>query len=1415
MSRKAAFFAILIVSLGFVINSCSKDKNLPAFDINSIKSFHDIPGITAEEIASIEALKTVRRSLYFGTVYSSEAFILPNGVYSGYLSRFCELLTELFGLSFLQIFYPLDSLACDFENGTVDFMDALTHPAERRQEYYMSLPIADRQVVVFSSRNSRKMEAPRDLADQKIGFHSDCTASESIQRLYPSLAFESIFFDDYFDAASALEDGLIDALICNTAESYFLMDYPFFRSNRIFPLVYSSVSLAARKPELEPVISVLNKYLVSGGIDKLHRLYNESLLEYARFELNYHLTNEEYDYLVRHQQSGQGLPIALEPDNYPTSFFNEAEGKFQGIAPDILAELSGLTGIKFQVVTDINSTWGGILKKLEAGTVVLVSEMLHTEGRKDSFLWSEPFSSSNYAFLSKIDYPHLEINQIPRVKVGIGKGSAYEELYNHWFSDNSNVKYYLSQGELLIALEKGEIDLAFMSSKALLYMANYREKSGYKINVLFGAPMEESRFGINRDQEILCSIICKAQQYIDSNRIWLNWSNRTFDYSRKMAETRAFHITIIAMCLSVFFLVTVVLLIINIKTRNLYKSKMITLSTIYKSLPDLVYSKDLNGKYTSCNSSFEEFVNRKESEIIGKTPFDVYTNQEVARDYHNTDKSVMERNYTNKTERWVTYMDNSQHLLEIIMEPLIKNGKVIGMLGISRDITDHKKAESDAKEASRAKSDFLARMSHEIRTPMNAITGMTELALRSHDLHDAQKHILTVKQASAHLLNIINDILDFSKIEKGKLEIVTSEYNFTSLINNVISIIRMRLIESEVKFIVNVDSNIPNNLIGDETRVRQVMLNVLINAVKYTEKGFISLNIGRKVIGENKINLIIEILDSGKGIKSEDVNSLFQEYVQLDFGKKSLEGVGLGLAITRTIVEKLGGKITVDSEYGKGSSFIITLAQKIKSFEPLAIVKNHQEFAILLYETRDVYYNSVINTFENLNLKFKLIATDTELLQEVQTKKYNYIFTTNMLYKRNRELLLHNSNMLKIVIMTEFGETLFDKRLNTISMPVYSISIANVLNGITDNYSYMDSNEQIIRFSAPDAKILVVDDINTNLKVAEGLMVPYQMKIDLCSSGRGAIEAVNREKYDIIFMDHKMPDIDGIEATAIIRGFNDKNNYFKTVPIIALTANAVLGTKEMFMEKGFNDFLPKPIDTIKLDTILEKWIPAEKKSTNIKKNDKNLSSFTDFEKEIDIPGVNVKAGIHYSGGNVDQYLETLNIFYNDCLKKIEDIQKAVMSSDYKNFAIGIHALKSALANIGASELSFAAKTLEEAANEENYEYINDYIESFISILQKLLGKIEKNLYKYRKSQTTELMDVNLLFSELKKLKKAIDDMNAGIFNKIIENLKNKSHTDNINASINNISDKILEGEYEEASQLIDEMGNNISAEGKD
>jgi len=1406
---------ILILFMIFIvggITGCSRKPDTSGPITDSIMSYRDIPGVTEEEIDAIETLKAVRKSFSFGTMLSTEGFILPDGTYAGFSPLLCELLSGIFGIPFTAEFYTWDTLNSCLYNGTLDFSGEFTATPERRKALFMTYPIAERSLGVFTYGNAVKIEDESDLNGLKIGFYKGTITAQSINIFYPTLAYEEVYINDTPEVAQMLEDGLIDAFIVDSVDSFIFTDYPNIRFREMFPLVYTPISMATAKAELEPVISVMNKYIQAGGVDKLYELYKKGNGEFEKYAFINSLTPEEKAYLDNLATRGASVPIALEADNYPISFFSEEEKTFLGVALDILAEISSLTGIEFEVVTERNTSWTTIFENLVSGEISMVSELIYTEERKDNFLFSEPYFTSRYALLSKSDFPSLEIYQVIRTTVGIGRQSAYEDIYKLLFPENSNAKFYDSQYYAIRALENGEVDLLMASENMLLTLRNYMEKPDYKANIIFSTPIEESLFGFNKNEVMLHSIVCKAQGYINAEKIGQEWKSRIYDYSRRMALERFIYLGVFVIFLSLLFVVVIFLFIRISRLKKHFENQAITLSAIYNTIPDLVFCMDTNLKFINCNRSYEKFTGFTESEIIGKTDLEIYAdtlNQAMVQGYMDANIKVMEEKKTITVEENAYNTENKNIILKTTKTPLVQNGVVTGILGISRDITSNKAAEEAAQAASRAKSNFLAKMSHEIRTPMNAIIGMTELAMRESDLDAVHRHILTVKQAGTHLLSIINDILDFSKIEVGKLEILNAEYSVSSLVNDVISIIRMRVIDSQIRFAVNIDSKIPNSLIGDETRVRQVVLNILSNAVKYTEKGFVSFSMHGEAAGENCVNLIIEVMDSGKGIKEEDVKNLFNEYSQIDHDKsRGIEGVGLGLAITWNIVKTMGGDIKVYSEYGKGSIFTVMLPQAIASAKPLACVSNPDEIKVVVYERREIYANSIVSTINDLGVNCTLVSSNTDLQETMAKEKYNFIFISFTLYERNRVKISQFAKSAKIVLLAEFGEAIHEKKLSILAMPVYSISIANILNGVSESFTFSEGSEDIVRFIAPDAKVLIVDDVKTNLKVAQGLLLPYKLQIDLCTGGKEAIEAVLFKHYDIIFMDHKMPEMDGVEATLLIRKMGEENSYYEKVPIIALTANAVSGTKEAFLQIGFNDFISKPIDTVRLNAILEKWIPKKKQKAAPKKENANEIRYKRSNtKSIVIEGIDTDKGIFLSGGTQESYLETLAIYYKDGFEKLREIETSMESGNLNLYTVHIHALKSASANIGALELSEIAATLENAGERNDEGYVKSHTPGLLAALEAMLGEINGVLMMNKENGKVEnnLCNKEILVPELEKLKAALEALDAGTINKTIDGLQNLTKADSTGGVIGNISEKILIGEYEEALELVKTM----------
>ena len=756
-------------------------------------------------------------------------------------------------------------------------------------------------------------------------------------------------------------------------------------------------------------------------------------------------------------------------------------------------------------------------------------------------------------------------------------------------------------------------------------------------------------------------------------------------------------------------------------------------------------------------------------------------------------------------------------------------GEMMGMLNqmqegikiLISNIKEEAAARIRADEESKTKTSFLARMNHEIRTPMNAITGMAELLLRKELSNEARSHVQDIKQAGNNLISIINDILDFSKIESGKLEIVPVNYLLASLFNDTINIIRMRLLEKPIRFYANIDGTIPNSLIGDEVRMRQILINLLSNAVKFTKMGCISLCITIEKRDKKQICLKISVTDTGEGIKPEDKENLFGEFVQLNIGKNyNFEGTGLGLAITKGLCVAMGGDISVESEYGKGSVFTAIIPQGIESESPFAAVTDPEQKKVLIYESRSVYAQSVSWSLANMRVPHTVVTSHDEFVETLRREEWSFVFSGYGLYNKIKPVMentvFSNGNEPILALMVEWGTEAYIPNVRFVSIPVQALSIANVLNDKHDSKSDFDSfiDYGNVRFYIPQVRLLVVDDLVTNLKVAKGLLMPYQAVVDTCLSGAEAIELIKQHDYDLVFMDHMMPEMDGIQTTVAVRAL--EGSKYKTLPIIALTANAVFGMREIFMEKGFNDFLSKPIDVSKLDEILDYWIPTEKKIIRGNTAVKIESTRTIAYQPANIPGLNIQQGIAMTGGTTDGYRAVLSLFCKDAESRLPLLQQNRMQRIL--FITQVHAMKSASASIGAEEVSQKAAELEAAGNAGDFAFIKANLGGFVESLTELVKNIRAALESEDMEKpvgalrTTPLQTTPIPVSLLSELAEALKLQKTSDIDRILGELMQKAPDTKTKEILEQISDYVLMAEFDSAVKIIDELVITLSKE---
>ena len=537
-----------------------------------------------------------------------------------------------------------------------------------------------------------------------------------------------------------------------------------------------------------------------------------------------------------------------------------------------------------------------------------------------------------------------------------------------------------------------------------------------------------------------------------------------------------------------------------------------------------------------------------------------------------------------------------------------------------------------ANTANRAKSEFLSNMSHEIRTPINAIMGMDEMILRESKEPSTLEYAQNLQNAAKSLLSLINDILDFSKIEAGKMEIIPVEYHLDSVLNDLVNMIRKRAENKGLELIIEADKTLPSVLFGDEIRIKQIVTNLLTNAVKYTEKGSVTLKVSCTPVDAENIYLNVSITDTGIGIKEEDIQKLFSAFERIEEERnRNIEGTGLGMNITKKLLKMMNTELRVSSVYGEGSTFSFQVAQRVVNPEPIGDFETH-------------YKNSL-----------------------AQRSEYHESFT------------------------------------------------------------------------APEAAILVVDDTVMNLTVVKGLLKQTKIKMDTAVSGYECLEMVKKKKYDIIFLDHRMPGMDGIETLQAMKGL--ANNLNNETPTISLTANAISGAREQYIAAGFQDYLTKPINATQLEKTIIKYLPSDKVVTASGEQTSTTSSEESALPEwlATVEGLSLKAGIEHCGSE-EAYLDVLNVFVNSIASASKEIEKYFAAEDWRNYTTKVHALKSTSKVVGAEELSERARRLEDAGNSGYIEEIKQDHEPLLKLYRSYADKLKPLIQVEEEDSDKPLID---------------------------------------------------------------------------
>jgi diguanylate cyclase (GGDEF)-like protein len=545
---------VFFIAAFLLILSCDEHVNHIHHKGPVYKSFREIPSVTPLEIQAIEALKAKDASFVYGAVLGTEAFYGKNGEIKGYAALLSEHLTELFGIKFKPAIYEWGDLLAGLASGQIDFTSDLTATEERRKIYSMTDALAERSIKYFRLKDATPISQIIESRLPRYAFLEGSIILNMVSS-FSNHEFEYSFFPSHSAVYEALKSGQVDALLDESNLEAFFDAYEDIVLTDFYPLIYNSISLSTQKPELVPIISIVQKMLQTDCFSYLIEIYNNSQQEYIKSKLERSFTKEELEYIRKNPV----VPFAAEFDNYPISFYNKHENQWQGIVFDVLREVEKITELSFEVSNAPGAEWHDLLKNLENGNIPMVSELIRSKDRKGRFIWPETsLIQDKHALISRLEYPDISINEVLRAKVGLAEETAHANTFRILFPNHSNVVEFKSTNDALEALKLGNIDLLMASNNTILAMLHYMELPGFKVNILFDIPYE-SYFGFNKNERILSSIVDKALKRVDIKKIAEQWKQKNYDYRIKFAELQ-FRWLIGASVL--FFLVIILLLLL-------------------------------------------------------------------------------------------------------------------------------------------------------------------------------------------------------------------------------------------------------------------------------------------------------------------------------------------------------------------------------------------------------------------------------------------------------------------------------------------------------------------------------------------------------------------------------------------------------------------------------------------------------------------------------------------------------------------------------------------------------------------------------------------------------------------------------------------------------------------------------------
>ncbi len=1121
---------------------------------------------------------------------------------------------------------------------------------------------------------------------------------------YPKLVIKSYKTDD--DASIAFMQGKVNVLVSDRSTLAYLLkknnhDIEQYKYNDK-TYVYTKKYYGAVKKGNKKLLKTINKGFDNITKEELKKIKNRWKMAKKKLLKEYHykkafFNKKQLDYLHKKKE----IKMCVDPKWLP--FEAIEKGKHIGIIAEIFKKLKQSLPIPIKLVETKN--WNESIRAIQDKKCDILAGAVHTLSRDKFLNFTQPYMMFPEVIVTREDEPFIEdFKNVIDEKIGIVKGSAIITLIKNKHPAINLVEVdTVSDG--LMQVSQGKLYGFLNTSASISYYIKKEGMTNLKIASKVGVNYEIT-VAVRNDEIELLNIFNILIDSLDKNII-----NDIKENWIKVNVQKIVDYSIIYKIVALFLLIIVIILYWNRKLNR----EIIEKEKVQKELRKLfqvieqsqvsVMITDLNGVIEYVNPFCISQTGYSKDELLSQNPSILKSGYQDELFYKNLWSTIRKGKtwsgeFSNKSKDGTIFWESA------VIAPIFdENRKIKYFASIKENITEKVKgreklelAQEEAIKANSAKSEFLAKMSHEIRTPMNAVLGMLYLLGKTEVSVIQDNYIKKAHSAANSLLGIINDILDFSKIEAGKLDIHNEEFELNSVIMDVLSVMSFKAEEKNLELLAHYDSSMPNYIISDKLRIGQILTNILSNAIKFTTRGEVIISTKLIKEQENDIVIMFCVKDSGLGISKLAQEKLFQEFSQVDSSvTRNFEGTGLGLAISKKLVELLGGEIWIEeSKEGVGTTFCFT----IQCTKTSKILKNKFDYTqisnlkCLVVDDNNAAIEILTEMLGSFNYKVDSVLNGKDAINYIKNNKYDIVFLDYKMddlngietYKIVKDDLKRNNT--KTIIVSAYSKDIIDENLQKegiegyLSKPIFPSALYNkifeVQHSINDNIINQDADTKMKYFK--NMTILLVEDNKLNQEFALHILEERGLNVDIASDGIEALVKIKNKGYDLVLMDVQMPHMDGLEATKHIRQL--EGDYFKKVPIIALSANALFGDKEKSLECGMNEHITKPIDPIELFDVLSRYLISEEKTIDIIANkDTNI-----FLGKLDKTIFDVEHTVSKLNDSYEVYIQILKQFssqYHDICKELELFIKA---RDIKSLQNKVHEIKGVCGNIGAIKL---------------------------------------------------------------------------------------------------------------------------------